>query len=264
MKPLSALLTKPLYKILLGGGALLSTITYASAQTSGFFVGALVGAMAPNNNFSYSYENAQVWGNENGSWTNSNFISSGNAKQNTFSTNLNYGVRLGYVLALNNYNAFRLYGKYSAGQYAIGTDISGAQYQGVQQESFFAHQLGAGIDYMLSFSAKSNAWGLFVGGGYEYWLGEVYDNLKNLQSISYETSLNNHFPYVNIGLTKAFGSGMVSVEIGYRHYFNTMYSGKFDTTSWREQAHSELRGDIKTDYTAKPSMSFYAALNVKF
>ncbi|CBG39333.1 hypothetical protein [Helicobacter mustelae] len=120
-----------------------------------------------------------------------------------------FGARVGYILAINNYNAFKFTLSYNSAFY----------------DSKASMKIGAGIDYLLSFSDKPDAAGLFLGGGYDF---GIHDFAKG--SKSYPNSKSNA-PFAQIGIFKSLGSeGRWMLQFGAKYNFGSPYHYKSVTS----------------------------------
>ncbi len=237
---------------------ILTTLVYS--QTSGFFVSGIIGW---NTNTSERKEKVsgdtmvyiagQGWVN-----TGIHVSLSGDESKSTF--NFAYGARIGYVFAINGYNALRFYGTFMAGDYMLGLD-NHSEY-GFEKKKYYFMQAGGGIDYMLSFSQATNSWGIFIGGGYEYGFGELIANgLK-----AYNGKISTHIPFINAGFFKAFGAGNVSLEFGIKVPFATLLSTNEHTTNeivWSGIG-VILADNFERQIKASYNMQGYTALTIKF
>ncbi|RDU51940.1 hypothetical protein CQA49_04225 [Helicobacter sp. MIT 00-7814] len=207
------------------GGLLIGSLGFVaslSAQESGVFVAGALGAMINGSDDNMKYTAVTSGGGQVTSFTRED-------ESSTSNINLSYGVRAGYVLALNQRSAFRVYGSFSAGTYTMGID---GDLHGFDKQDFYLMRAGAGIDYMLSFSTKPNAWGLAIGGGYEYGFGKLADELKDRVG---EYSMD--IPYANIAFFKLFGNGRSTLEFGFKIPFVTHW--KFERKNDTGQVQNE-------------------------
>ncbi|RDU62209.1 hypothetical protein [Helicobacter sp. MIT 14-3879] len=144
----------------------------ANAQEGGAFVG-LFGGVGLNTTHSAA------------SVSNNAGSSSGFSTETVF--NLIYGAKLGYILAMNQNNAFRIYGDFTAGDFRSN------------DRSYYLMTAGGGIDYLLSFSK----FGIFLGAGYGYAFGQFINALEDARP---------HQVYANVGF--AWNISKLQLELG--------------------------------------------------
>ncbi|WP_104717902.1 hypothetical protein [Helicobacter trogontum] len=133
-----------------------------------------------------------------------------------------YGVRLGYIAALNPQNAFRVYADFNSGVFSVDND------------DFHRMTAGGGLDFLYNFR---NVFGLFVGAGYNYAFGEFIESGKNPRPGA---------AYINFGLSWTIQE-RIRIELASRYLFskyhdlngnfsfgNIMYNGSITTsTPWQ-------------------------------
>lgn len=106
-----------------------------------------------------------------------------------------YGLRVGYNAMFSQRQGLRFYATLHSGSYTA-IDYKAQNTQVV-----------ANIDYMLFFSNKPNAWGVFVGGGYGFSFGDFASLIKKFDKHTTQ-------PYfVNFGVIKQL-SQKASLELG--------------------------------------------------
>ncbi|SQB98633.1 Uncharacterised protein [Helicobacter fennelliae] len=126
-------------------------------------------------------------------------------------------------------------------------------------------QAGVGLDYMLSFSSKPNAWGLFLNGGYEYGFGKFTDHLNDKKDVGSKVSM--YIPFIDFGLTKAFGSGHFSMDLGCKVQFGKYFSHNQSGLSGdiAENQYSGVRSnDIALKLESSSITQVYLQANSKF
>lgn len=175
--------------------------TIALAIPSGFFIGSNIGLDLNLHNRNIE-ANAKFVENKNALWT--------------MYFNPTYGARLGFIIAANDYNAFKITGTYDY------THFSNIAFM----------QAGASLDYLVSFSGKPNAGGFFIGGGYDF---GFYNFAKTIDTYQ---NTHKHQPYMQLGFFKALGaSGKTMMQFGLKHPFGYYYKGVgSDTTVITERA----------------------------
>ncbi|PAF52140.1 outer membrane beta-barrel protein [Helicobacter sp. 13S00477-4] len=125
----------------------------------------------------------------------------------------NYGLRVGYQHFFGAHNGLRFYGHFNY------NDFSG----------YSVMQYGGNVDYLLNFSDKPGAWGLFLGAGYEWTSGNFAKFLKDtsptVEGQTMEKSLNGVF--MNIGLSKTVRNKNrfeFGVKVPFYTYYKTEYT----------------------------------------
>ncbi len=171
--------------------------------------------------------------------TNLNKVSSQASMDNvqSFSAELrfqgDYGVRLGFIWGINNYNAFKITGTYD--------------FSYVGDLAFM--QAGASLDYMLSFSDKPNASGMFIGGGYDW---GFYDFADVIQPIVDMNKGHKNLPYAQFGFFKALGeTGKAMMQFGIKYPFGqyTSLSGNIENLSFKTNISNVLQLFFAFNYT---------------
>ena len=217
---------KKIFNILLIGSML--TICNLYALPSGVFIGASLGANANKAPYGSGSESFSVVGN-----TTSHTVTSDIGV--TTKLQMDYGLRLGYIWGINNYNAFKI---------TVNYDYS----------SFFDvgfMQAGFSVDYMLSFNDKPNAWGMFIGGGYDWGFYKWGNYLRKHKNNG--NNVNVDFAYLQLGFFKAFGEdGNTMLQFGLKYPF-----GNYD----KQTISTEL--DSITSYRSN-LYSLFIALNYTF
>lgn len=121
--------------------------------------------------------------------------------QAPLSLGLDYGIRLGYILALNDRHAFKFSATYD--------------YSKVFDYDFM--QAGASIDYLFSLRSEASSGGFFIGGGFEWGFYDFANELKPYIERNYG---NRHLPYMQIGVFKPLDSaGKLMMQFGGKYTF---------------------------------------------
>ena len=197
---------KKIFKLLVLSGIL--GMGSLSALPTGVFIGANIGTNL-NKTSAVATSNGQV---VSGEWR--------------FTFQGDYGVRLGFIWGINNYNAFKI---------TVNYDYS----------SFFDvgfMQAGFSVDYMLSFNDKPNAWGMFIGGGYDWGFYKWGNYLRKHKNNG--DNVNVDFAYLQLGFFKAFGEdGNTMLQFGLKYPFGnydkqTINTGLDSITSYRSNLYS--------------------------
>lgn len=204
---------KKIFKLLVLSGIL--GMGSLSALPTGVFIGANIGTNL-NKTSAVATSNGQV---VSGEWR--------------FTFQGDYGVRLGFIWGINNYNAFKITGTYD--------------YSNVSDWAFM--QAGASLDYMLSFSDKPNASGVFIGGGYDW---GFYDFADVIQPIVDMNKGHKNLPYAQFGFFKAFGeTGKAMMQFGIKYPFGqyTSLSGNIDNLSFKTSISNVFQLFFAFNYT---------------
>ncbi|RDU71930.1 hypothetical protein CQA66_05555 [Helicobacter aurati] len=202
----------------LGLASVLGMASAHAEQQGGFFVGAFLG-----NGFNTTHSETTITTNIPGGTQ----TSSGFSTKTSF--DLIYGARLGYIAALNERNAFRIYADFTAGRFTVGDD-----------ENYYHMTAGGGLDYLHNFGG---VFGLFLGAGYNYAFGDF---------IKASDPSNPGQIYANLGMSWSLSK--IRLELG----------TKIPFSKYHDQSNNFTFGGVALNGSLYTKTSAQVYLNVDF
>ncbi|MDU7692672.1 MAG: hypothetical protein E7K04_00245 [Helicobacter sp.] len=183
----------------------LASSSFAFALPSGVFVGANVGAHlgAVGSESGERKGNIQVSQTSNSQTFKSTLYQAVSQGKDLY-IDPTVGFRSGVIYSLNSYNAFRANATFDFTPFTLKD--SGPK----TTKNLF--QAGVGLDYLLSFDNYDDAFGLSVGGGFDFAFGDFANYFKSQQNPAVKKSL--HLPYLQVGFYKGIGGGSQVLDFG--------------------------------------------------
>ena len=143
----------------------------------------------------------------------------GVSKYNATAINTMIGAGAGYQVFFTPHHGLRVFGT------SLYGDFKTEQYK--QNRPFNVITTGVGVDYLWDFSDSANAFGFFVGTGYQWNYGEFFRDLKKASFVRGESMFRTHGFFAQIGFSKIF-DWRHRIELAYRmplyHFFD--FGGK--------------------------------------
>lgn len=143
----------------------------------------------------------------------------GVSKYNATAINTMIGAGAGYQVFFTPHHGLRVFGT------SLYGDFKSEQYK--QNRPFNVITTGVGVDYLWDFSDSADAFGFFVGTGYQWNYGEFFRDLKKASFVRGESMFKTHGFFAQIGFSKIF-DWRHRIELAYRmplyHFFD--FAGK--------------------------------------
>ena len=143
----------------------------------------------------------------------------GVSKYNATAINTMIGTGAGYQVFFTPHHGLRVFGT------SLYGDFKTEQYK--QNRPFNVITTGVGVDYLWDFSDSPDAFGFFVGTGYQWNYGEFFRDLKKASFVRGESMFRTHGFFAQIGFSKIF-DWRHRIELAYRmplyHFFD--FGGK--------------------------------------
>ena len=143
----------------------------------------------------------------------------GVSKYNATAINTMIGAGAGYQVFFTPHHGLRVFGT------SLYGDFKSEQYK--QNRPFNVITTGVGVDYLWDFSDSPDAFGFFVGTGYQWNYGEFFRDLKKASFVRGESMFRTHGFFAQIGFSKIF-DWRHRIELAYRmplyHFFD--FAGK--------------------------------------
>ena len=143
----------------------------------------------------------------------------GVSKYNATAINTMIGAGAGYQVFFTPHHGLRVFGT------SLYGDFKSEQYK--QNRPFNVITTGVGVDYLWDFSDSPDAFGFFVGTGYQWNYGEFFRDLKKASFVRGESMFRTHGFFAQIGFSKIF-DWRHRIELAYRmplyHFFD--FGGK--------------------------------------
>ena len=143
----------------------------------------------------------------------------GVSKYNATAINTMIGAGAGYQVFFTPHHGLRVFGT------SLYGDFKSEQYK--QNRPFNVITTGVGADYLWDFSDSPDAFGFFVGTGYQWNYGEFFRDLKKASFVRGESMFRTHGFFAQIGFSKIF-DWRHRIELAYRmplyHFFD--FGGK--------------------------------------
>ena len=143
----------------------------------------------------------------------------GVGRYNATAINTMIGAGAGYQVFFTPHHGLRVFGTSLYGDFKL------EQYKG--NRPFNVITTGVGVDYLWDFSDSANAFGFFVGTGYQWNYGEFFRDLKKASFVRGESMFRTHGFFAQIGFSKIF-DWRHRIELAYRmplyHFFD--FGGK--------------------------------------
>ena len=143
----------------------------------------------------------------------------GVGRYNATAINTMIGAGAGYQVFFTPHHGLRVFGTSLYGDFKL------EQYKG--NRPFNVITTGVGVDYLWDFSDSANAFGFFVGTGYQWNYGEFFRDLKKASFVRGESVFRTHGFFAQIGFSKIF-DWRHRIELAYRmplyHFFD--FGGK--------------------------------------
>ena len=143
----------------------------------------------------------------------------GVSKYNATAINTMIGAGAGYQVFFTPHHGLRVFGT------SLYGDFKSEQYK--QNRPFNVITTGVGVDYLWDFSDSPDAFGFFVGTGYQWNYGEFFRDLKKASFVRGESMFKTHGFFAQIGFSKIF-DWRHRIELAYRmplyHFFD--FAGK--------------------------------------
>ena len=143
----------------------------------------------------------------------------GVSKYNATAINTMIGAGAGYQVFFAPHHGLRVFGT------SLYGDFKTEQYK--QNRPFNVITTGVGVDYLWDFSDSPDAFGFFVGTGYQWNYGEFFRDLKKASFVRGESMFRTHGFFAQIGFSKIF-DWRHRIELAYRmplyHFFD--FGGK--------------------------------------
>lgn len=143
----------------------------------------------------------------------------GVSKYNATAINTMIGAGAGHQVFFTPHHGLRVFGT------SLYGDFKSEQYK--QNRPFNVITTGVGVDYLWDFSDSPDAFGFFVGTGYQWNYGEFFRDLKKASFVRGESMFRTHGFFAQIGFSKIF-DWRHRIELAYRmplyHFFD--FGGK--------------------------------------
>lgn len=143
----------------------------------------------------------------------------GVSKYNATAINTMIGAGAGYQVFFTPHHGLRVFGT------SLYGDFKTEQYK--QNRPFNVITTGVGVDYLWDFSDSPDAFGFFIGTGYQWNYGEFFRDLKKASFVRGESMFRTHGFFAQIGFSKIF-DWRHRIELAYRmplyHFFD--FAGK--------------------------------------
>lgn len=143
----------------------------------------------------------------------------GVSKYNATAINTMIGAGAGYQVFFTPHHGLRVFGT------SLYGDFKSEQYK--QNRPFNVITTGVEADYLWDFSDSPDAFGFFVGTGYQWNYGEFFRDLKKASFVRGESVFRTHGFFAQIGFSKIF-DWRHRIELAYRmplyHFFD--FGGK--------------------------------------
>lgn len=171
---------------------------------------------------------------------------------------IGYGGRVGYNLFLTLRNGLRFIGALNFSNLNMSKDKYNV-FEGRKNNSFYVASIG--VDYLFDFTKGKSPFGIFIGLGYDYNFGPMFEDLK--RNAQKKSDIKNSGVYVNFGISQTI-SRRLRIELGYKalsyDYFKGCYEKNYNEiidVNHKKEIHEPSTETISAN-------SFYMAVDILF